>query len=94
MYIYVCMCVCVCVHKYVCMCMYIYIYICLCMCIYFGFLFLFSLLHLNFNCLDFSDYADDRALITNTPAQAQSLLHNLDQPTGGISLYMNVNKTE
>ena len=31
------------------------------------------------------DYADDIALLANTPTQAQSLLHSLDQAAGGIS---------
>ena len=41
-----------------------------------------------------ADYADDLALLTNTPAQAESLLHNLKQAAGGIGLRVNANKTE
>ena len=38
-----------------------------------------------------TDYTDDQALLTNTPAQAESLMHRL-WVTGGIGLYMNANK--
>ena len=34
------------------------------------------------------------ALFPNTPAQAESQQHDLEQAAGGIGLYMNVNKTE
>ena len=30
----------------------------------------------------------------NTPVQAESLLHCLEQTAGGISLYVNINKTD
>ena len=39
-------------------------------------------------------YADDLALLANTPAQAESLLHIPKQTAGGIGLHMNTNKTE
>ena len=41
-----------------------------------------------------TDYADDQALLTNPPAQAESLLHSLEQAPEAIGLYMNANKTE
>ena len=41
-----------------------------------------------------ADYADDRALPANTPAQAKSQLHSLEQTAGVIILYVNANKTE
>ena len=41
-----------------------------------------------------ADYADDIALLANTPAQAESLLHSLKQAAGGIGLYVNTDKTE
>ena len=41
-----------------------------------------------------ADYANDIALLVNTPTQAESLMHSLEQAAGGISLYMNVDKTE
>ena len=41
-----------------------------------------------------ADYADDIALLANTPTQAESLLHNLQQIAGDIGLHMNVDKTE
>ena len=42
----------------------------------------------------FVDYADDRALLANTPGQAKSLLHNQGQTAGGFGLHVNANKTE
>ena len=41
-----------------------------------------------------ADYADDLALLTSTPNQAESLLHTLEQAARGIGLHVNVNKTE
>ena len=41
-----------------------------------------------------ADYADDIALLANTPAQEESLLHSLHQTAGGIGLYVNTDKTE
>ena len=36
-----------------------------------------------------ADYTDDRALLANTPAQVESLLHSLEQAAGSICLYVN-----
>ena len=41
-----------------------------------------------------ADYADDIALLSNTPTQTKSLLHNLEQAAGGIGLHVNADKTE
>ena len=41
-----------------------------------------------------TDYSDDLELLVNTPAQSESLLHNLKQAARGIGLYMNANKVE
>ena len=41
-----------------------------------------------------SHYSDDPALLANTPAQAESFLHTLEQEVSGIGLYMNSDKTE
>ena len=41
-----------------------------------------------------ADYADDITLLANSSAQAESLLHCLDRVAGGISFYVNVDKTE
>ena len=41
-----------------------------------------------------ADYADDIALLVNTPAQAETLLHSLEGATAGIGLYVNTHKTE
>ena len=40
-----------------------------------------------------SAYADDIARLANTPAQAKSLLHCLEQTTWGICFHVNANKT-
>ena len=41
-----------------------------------------------------TDYADDIALLANTPALAESLLHSLERAAGGIGLHVNEHKTE
>ena len=41
-----------------------------------------------------ADYADDIALLANTPAQAESLLHSLERAASGIGLHVNEGKTE
>ena len=41
-----------------------------------------------------ADYADDRALLANTPNQAETLLHSLKRAAAGIGLYVNAHKTE
>ena len=38
--------------------------------------------------------ADYLALLANSPVQAESLLHNQEQPAGSISGYAKANKTE
>ena len=40
------------------------------------------------------DYADNLVLLANTPAQPESLQHNLEQTVGSIRLYVNANKTK
>ena len=40
-----------------------------------------------------ANYADDLALLTNTSAQAKTLLYSLKQDARGISLYKNTDKT-
>ena len=40
------------------------------------------------------DYADDIALLADTPAQAEFLLHCLERAAGGRGLYVNAVKTE
>ena len=40
------------------------------------------------------DYADDIALVANSPAQAKSLLHCLEWAAGGIGFHVNADKTE
>ena len=40
------------------------------------------------------DYADDIAVLANTPDQAETLRHSLERAAGGIGLHVNANKTE
>ena len=41
-----------------------------------------------------ADYADDIALLANTPNQAETLLHSLERSAAGIGLHVNALKTE
>ena len=41
-----------------------------------------------------ADYADDIAILANTPNQAKTLLYSLEQTAAGIGLHVNENKTE
>ena len=41
-----------------------------------------------------ADYADDIALLANTPNQAETLLHSLERDAAGIELHVNAHKTE
>ena len=41
-----------------------------------------------------ADYADDIALLANTPNQAETLLHSLERAAVGIGLHVNAQKTE
>ena len=41
-----------------------------------------------------AEYADDIALLVNTPAQAEYLLHSLEQAVASIGLNVNSHKTE
>ena len=41
-----------------------------------------------------ADYADDIAILANTPKQAETLLHSLERAAAGIGLYVNAHKTE
>ena len=41
-----------------------------------------------------ADYADDIALLANTPNKAETLLHSLEQAAASIGLHLNANKTE
>ena len=40
------------------------------------------------------DYANDIAILANTPNQAETLLHSLEQAPAGIGLHVNAHKTE
>ena len=41
-----------------------------------------------------ADYADDIAILVNTPAQAETLLHSLERAAAGIGLHVYAHKTE
>ena len=41
-----------------------------------------------------ADYADDIAILANTPNQAETLLHSLERAPAGIGLHVNAHKTE
>ena len=41
-----------------------------------------------------ADYADDIALLANTPNQAETQLHSLERAAAGIGLHVNAHKTE
>ena len=41
-----------------------------------------------------ADYADDITILANTPDQAETLLHSLEQAAAGIGLYVNSHKTK
>ena len=41
-----------------------------------------------------TDYAVDIALLANTPAQAETLLHSLERAAAGRGLHVNADKTE
>ena len=41
-----------------------------------------------------ADYADDIALLANTPNQAETLLHSFERAAAGIGLHVNAHKTE
>ena len=41
-----------------------------------------------------ADYADDIVLLANTPSQAESPLHSLEQVAAGIGIHINADETE
>ena len=41
-----------------------------------------------------ADYADDKAILANTPVQTETLQHTLERATSGIGLHVNAHKTE
>ena len=41
-----------------------------------------------------ADYADDIAILANTPDHPETLLHSLERAAAGIGLYVNAHKTE
>ena len=41
-----------------------------------------------------ADYADDIALLANTPNQAETILHSFERTSTGIGLHVNAHKTE
>ena len=41
-----------------------------------------------------ADYADDMAILANTPNQAETLLHSFERAAAGIGFHVNAHKTE
>ena len=41
-----------------------------------------------------ADYADDKVILATEPAQAETLLHNLERAATGIGLHVNAHKTK
>ena len=41
-----------------------------------------------------ADYAEDKAILANTPNEAETLLHSLERAAAGIGLHVNAHKTE
>ena len=41
-----------------------------------------------------ADYADDKAILANTPNQAETIRHSLERAAAGIGLHVNAHKTE
>ena len=41
-----------------------------------------------------ADYTDDLTILANTPIQAETLLHSLEQAAAGIGLHINAHKTK
>ena len=41
-----------------------------------------------------ADYADDIAIMANSPDQAETLLHRFERAAAGIGLHVNAHKTE
>ena len=41
-----------------------------------------------------ADYADDIAILANTPNQAETILNSLERAAAGIGLHVNAHKTE
>ena len=41
-----------------------------------------------------ADYADDIAILANTPDQAETLLYSLERAVAGIGFYVNAHKAE
>ena len=47
-----------------------------------------------FRIITDADYADDIAILANTPDQAETLLHSLERAAASIGLHVNAHKTE
>ena len=77
------------IYIYKCVCVYIYIYECVCVCIY---IYIYIYIYV-WICVS-ADYADDIAILANTPDQAETLLHSLERAAASIGLHVNAHKTE
>ena len=58
-------------------------------------LFIFIYLHMYpAKTITDADYADDIAILANTPDQAETLLHSFERAAAGMGVYVNAHKTE
>ena len=55
---------------------------------------IYSILLAAFLSITDADYADDIAILANTPNQAETLLHSLEQAAAGIGLHVKAHKTK
>ena len=73
---------------------YLSVYSCVCVCVY---IHIYTHTHTHTiparTIMDV-DYTDDIALLANTPAQAESLLHSLEKTVGGIGPHVTADKTK
>ena len=72
-------------NKYLCVLVYIYIYI---------YIYVHTILAYLPQAMTDAVSTNDIVLLTDTPIQSKSLMHDLKQTAGGICFYMNWNKIE
>ena len=87
-----------CIYIYTCICTYVYIYsqvyIDIYMCVYTHIYRGHTHTRYPATTITDADYADDMAILANTPDQAETLLHRLERAAASIGLYVNAHKTE
>ena len=68
-----------------------YILVCVCLNVY---IYIYIYIYFFFFFFTDADYADDIAILANTPDQAETLLHSLERAAASIGLHVNAHKTE